>query len=192
MESALVGEGVKPNLGALQWSVRRLLEHEFFAIVRTGFGNELIISKQDTQVAEEPAEYNRPIVKKLTNRPFRNKAFSNQVHEAYDDTCAFTGLRLNNGAGLFEVEAAHIRAVEDNGPDSPRNGLALGQTIHWLFDKGVLSLEDDGKILKAGRLVPEKVNALLHTDGYARLPERAQLQPHKQFLRFHRENRFLG
>jgi putative restriction endonuclease len=41
-----------------------------------------------------------------------------------------TGLRIFNGSGRAEVQAAHIRPVADNGPDSVRNGLALSSTIH--------------------------------------------------------------
>jgi putative restriction endonuclease len=37
---------------------------------------------------------------------------------AYDERCAISGLRLSNGGGRAEVEAAHIRPVEHNGADS--------------------------------------------------------------------------
>lgn len=182
-----------PNLGALQWAVRRLPEEEFSVILKAGFVKDIAVPAEEASVVrEEPEIYARPTVQQIIERPFRDRIFSENVHAAYDETCAFTGLRLNNGAGLFEVHAAHIRAVEDLGPDSTRNGMALAQTIHWLFDAGVLSLEDDGKILQAGRLVPEKIKRLLNSDGYARLPDSILLRPHAQFLRFHRENRFRG
>lgn len=192
MEVALKGDGVKPNLGALRWSVRRLPEHEFSAILSAGFKINLLARGDENYVDEEQSTYAHPIVQRLTNRPFRDRAFSDKVHEAYGETCALTGLKLHNGDRLYEVHAAHIRAVEDKGPDSPRNGLALGQTVHWLFDRGVISLEDDGKILKAGHLVPQKIESLFHRDGYARFPDQAHLKPHPQFLRFHRENRYIG
>ena len=44
-----------------------------------------------------------------------------------------TGLRIVNGGGRPEVQAAHIRAEEADGPDALRNGVALSGTAHWMF-----------------------------------------------------------
>jgi putative restriction endonuclease len=131
-------------------------------------------------------------VQRLINQKVRDVAFATVVREAYDATCAFTGLKLINGGGRCEIEAAHIRPVRDSGPDSPRNGLALSRTCHWMFDRGIVSIEDDGRILTAGSLVPEPARRLLRPEGYVQLPEDRLLQPHKQFLRYHREHVFKG
>ena len=103
-----------------------------------------------------------------------------------------TGLRLVNGGGRAEVEAAHIRPVSERGPDSGRNGIALARTCHWMFERGLLSAEDDGKLLVARRLVPDRVARMLNPDGYVSRPEMASLAPHPQFLRYHREHVFVG
>jgi putative restriction endonuclease len=97
-----------------------------------------------------------------------------------------------NGGGSCEIEAAHVKAVEDHGPDSIRNGLAMSRTVHWAFDHGILALEDDGRILIAKRLIPQAVAQMLNRDGYALLPDDKVVKPHPLFLRFHREHRFKG
>lgn len=192
-ESGLKRDDGKTNKGAFGRSVRIISEDEFSLILKTGFVNDAVVSPSENLILQEESEsYGRPIVQQLVERPWRDKAFSLVIHSAYCETCAFTGLSLNNGCGLYEVEAAHIKAVKDNGPDSPRNGLALARTMHWLFDEGVLSLEDDGRILMASKLVPSKMRDLLHPDGFARFPELLSMRPHSQFLRFHRENIFRG
>jgi putative restriction endonuclease len=56
-------------------------------------------------------------------------------------------LKLINGGGRAEVEAAHIRPVGANGPDTVQNGLALSGTVHWMFDRGLISLSDELDIL---------------------------------------------
>jgi putative restriction endonuclease len=48
--------------------------------------------------------------------------FHLNVREAYCFRCAVTGLEIRNGGGRPEVQAAHIRAVEDGGPDGVQNG----------------------------------------------------------------------
>ena len=54
-----------------------------------------------------------------------------------------TGLRLVNGGGRADVEAAHIWPVAEGGPDIVQNSIALSATCHWLFDRHLISLRDD-------------------------------------------------
>lgn len=143
-------------------------------------------------MAEEPATFERPIVERVVARPFRDAAFSAAVKTAYDNTRAITGLKIINGGGRSEVQAAHIRPVASLGPDSVRNGVALCGTVHWMFDRGLLSLDDDYTILMARDRVPEPVHRMINPDGRLLVPERPELRPHQQFLRFHRETVFKG
>lgn len=128
----------------------------------------------------------------MTSRVVRDAAFARVVKGAYHRTCAMTGISLVGADSKTEVEAAHIRPVEKDGPDSPRNGLALCRTIHWLFDQGHLSIEDDGKILKARGKIPKKIRKLLNTNGFRQFPDQRTLAPHPAFLRWHREHRYAG
>jgi putative restriction endonuclease len=61
-----------------------------------------------------------------------------------------------------------------------------------MFDRGLLSLDDDYTILMAKDRVPEPVHRLVNSDGRLKLPTRSEFQPHPQFLRFHRETVFKG
>ncbi|HEY1072218.1 HNH endonuclease, partial [Brevundimonas sp.] len=119
-------------------------------------------------------------------------AFRRLVRAAYDNRCAVTGLRLINGGGRPEVQAAHIQAVEDKGPDSVRNGLALSGTIHWMFDRGLLSVDNDMTILKAKDHLPAEVERLINASGRLNLPKDPGQWPHPAYLTYHREHRFKG
>ena len=142
-----------------------------------------------SESGDESLFIDRPIVTVLSDRKFRNRKFRQQILSAYDRRCAFTGLRLLNGGGRPEVEAAHIVPVELNGSDSIRNGLALSGTAHWMFDRGLLSLADDMTILKSRHLNYD-VDHLLNKDGKAIIPKERWLQPHPKNLEWHRANRF--
>ncbi|MFK7903401.1 MAG: HNH endonuclease [Nitratireductor sp.] len=131
----------------------------------------------------------RPIVEQLTSRKFRDKKFAQNIKRLYDRTCAFTGLRLINGHGRPEVVAAHIVPVEHNGSDAVQNGIALSGTVHWMFDRGLLSLEDDFSILKSRHLNHDVTN-LLVADMKALVPSNPNHRPHVNALRWHRENCF--
>ncbi len=62
------------------------------------------------------------------------------------------------------VPAALIRPVADLGPDSVRNGIALSGTVHWMFDRGLLSVDDDYSILIAEDRLPAPVPGLVNPD----------------------------
>jgi putative restriction endonuclease len=104
-----------------------------------------------------------------------------------------SGLVLRNGGGRPEVEAAHIRPVAEGGPDDARNGLALSGTLHWMFDRGLVSVADDGRLLVSENKVPrDAADRLLTPDRRLRPPRDPRAAPHPAFLRYHREHVFGG
>lgn len=127
----------------------------------------------------------------LTSRAIRNRLLRRLILRAYDKRCAITGLKLINGGGRAEVDAAHIRPVEANGPDTLGNGVALSDTAHWMFDRGLISLSDDLDILVSRQANdPESIRGLLNKTGRAIVPLRPSARPHPHFLQWHRENCF--
>lgn len=195
LESALADPAGKPKAGGAQQSaVRRLPEAEFAAIVRLGLPADLErieATRYDARATlDEPVvPFERPVIERLTSRPYRDVAFRRKVRVAYDYRCAMSGLRLRNGGGRPEVNAAHIRPVERQGSDSVRNGLALTGTLHWMFDRGLLSVADDRSILISRNKVPtDVVDRLIVSGGKICLPEDPRDWPHPENLRWHREN----
>lgn len=191
-ESSLATAGGQIS-GYMQSAARLLSDEDFDAIIMAGFGQLLSdVSEKHPGFAESQAPFVRPIIEQLLAKPFREAAFASRVKRAYDTTCAFTGLNMRNGGGRSEVEAAHIRPVGDghSGPDSVRNGLALSRTVHWMFDRGILSIDSDNRILKAKGLVPEPVLRLLNPSGEILLPQSERERPHQAFLEYHRNRIF--
>lgn len=198
-ESMLLKDDGSTNKGAFGRSVRIVPDEEFEAILRAGLSGPPLEASAPS-VADGPfmgveeleVPFERPMVELTTIRPFRDLAFRRSVRAAYDNRCAVTGLRLINGGGRPEVQAAHIRPVAAQGPDSVRNGLALSGTIHWLFDRGLLSVADDMTVLKAKGHLPDEVERLINPSGRLNLPADQARWPHPAFLAFHRETYFKG
>ena len=182
--------------GRAQAAVRPLAPADFNAIVRLGLADDNPLLPRlgsTTQLEPDPAEplfeQERSRVALLGSRIVRDRVFRKVVLRAYDERCAVTGLKLINGGGRAEVEAAHIRPVEFNGPDIVRNGIALSGTVHWMFDRGLISLGDDLEVLisrQANDAV--SIRALVNPTGRAMLPRNPHDRPHPHFLRWHREN----
>ena len=191
-------DGSPKRGGAAQLAVRRLPEADFAHIINLGLPQDLErieATRYDPQLAElgEGAEpFERRVLERLTRRPYRDVAFRRKVRAAYGYRCAMSGLMLRNGGGRPEVQAAHIRPVESQGSDSVRNGLALSGTLHWMFDRGLISIADDCEtILVSHNKVPgDVVGRLLAPDGKLVRPEDPRNAPHPENLRWHRENVF--
>jgi putative restriction endonuclease len=124
----------------------------------------------------------------LASRKVRDRQFRKRVLDAYECRCALTGMRLINGGGRAEVQAAHIIGVEHGGSDREVNGIALSGTTHWMFDRGLVSLSDAGDILLSDRIGNlASVERLIYPDRRARLPTNESLRPHRRYLAWHRE-----
>lgn len=199
MEAALTqSDGTPKKGGAVQLAERRLPEADFARIVDHGLPQDLELveatryDRHPTGLAEGAETFERPVIERLTRRPYRDVAFRRKVREAYGYRCAMSGLMLRNGGGRPEVQAAHIKPVESEGSDSVRNGLALSGTLHWMFDRSLISVADDCEtILVSHNKVPgDVVGRLLSTGGKLVRPDDPRNAPHPANLRWHRENVF--
>lgn len=186
------GDG-SSSRGAFGRAVRALSDESFDAILKAGFTRDLAPWEITDRmgVAEDVVAYStRPMVEQVLTRPFREEAFRRRVREVYGNTCAVSGLRLINGGGRPEVQAAHIRPVASDGPDSIRNGLALTGTLHWAFDRGLISVAPDLTLLLSPQGLPDDLARLLRPDRRLAIPQVPQDQPHPSFLAWHREHVF--
>ena len=197
-ESRLQKADGSVNKGLFGRSVRLLQDAEYSMILAAGF--EIAAAQRERFGVREGVHpdpgglelTDRPIVERLSRRPFRDRVFSTGIKRAYDNTCAISGLRIINGGGRAEAQAAHIRPVHANGPDSLRNGVALSSTFHWMFDRGLISIDDDYSLLFKRNAVPANVLSLVNRDGRLRVPQQEIYQPHRRFLEYHREHVFTG
>lgn len=198
-QGLLNGRGVVS--GRAQAAVRPISPQDFRRIVDLGFADDGMVlprSDDDLQLAgfqEDQAPFDfettRDRIAFVTSRVVRDRVFRRVVLRAYDERCAISGLKLINGGGRAEVAAAHIRPVEANGPDIISNGIALSGTVHWMFDRGLVSLSNDLEILVSRQANdPDSIRALINRSGHAIVPNRVGLRPHPHFLEWHREHCF--
>jgi putative restriction endonuclease len=196
-ESILQRDDGETNRGAFGRSVRNVPDREFDAILTAGFLRETLYPPSEsihgvTGLDEPPTDYVRPVAELTVTKKIRDRAFALHVQSAYDRTCAITGLQIINGGGRPEVQAAHIQPVAANGPDSIRNGIALSGTLHWMFDRGLVSIGQDYEILTVDSGIPDPVRRLMHPSGRLLRPANEAAWPLQHYLDFHRRNVFKG
>ncbi len=190
------------NSGYAVSAVQPIPDPDFYRIVDAGFIDEQDVlprdSTMDTQYAfteTQQAEFlharTQDRIEIKLNKIKRDQVFRKIILAAYKKKCAFTGLGFINGRGRAEVQAAHIKPVAANGPDCVQNGLALSGTVHWMFDRGLLSISNDYDILVSRHINNlDEIDRLLHADRKVVLPSNRHEWPHPVFMEWHRNNCF--
>lgn len=175
-EKSMVQSDGRMNSHTIQQQVRALTNEEYRKIERAGFRTnwneeeERLVVTPSYGFAEDPPEsVERDRI--LTSRTFRDRVFRQLVGKAYNMRCAMTGISMQAPDGSCEIGCAHIRPVKHLGPDSINNGIALLQSIHWMFDNGLISIGPDYEILKSSRCNKPKIAGLINESGKITLPK---------------------
>lgn len=197
MERALLNDDGSIK-GSKQLAVRPLSNADFNRIVEIGLmdaepelprvGQVDPMAAMLGEIGQEPFEGPIDRATMLVSRKIRDAKFRRAVLHVYEGRCALTGMRLVNGGGRLETEAAHIMGVGDGGPDAVNNGIALSGTVHWMFDRGLIGLADSGEILLSSKINDrDSVEKMIHADRQARWPSAESYRPHPRYLAWHRE-----
>ena len=123
-------------------------------------------------------------------RSERVRALLRQIAIArYDGKCIFTSRRQSLGKGRFLAEAAHIFPLSLGGPDCIENTALMCPAMHELYDRGLIALSDNYRILTQDCL-SEGYRRALNEDGHAALPQDECLWPNIELVRAHRREVF--
>ncbi|PHS25952.1 MAG: restriction endonuclease [Robiginitomaculum sp.] len=161
---------------------------------------EIQIAENDIEEVAENAPnvfgVKRQEAEVVTMRKARDRAFRNKVLDQYDFRCAFTGRKFvsPHSPRTVGLDAAHVVPVHASGSDHPANGLPLSKELHWAFDKGLIGVGENRRIV-----VPEDVGALngneflLGLNGdQIREAELERLRVSEEALAWHRKNVLLA
>jgi putative restriction endonuclease len=112
------------------------------------------------------------------------------VADAYSRACAVTGEKA-----LPVLQAAHIRPYADGGDHRVDNGLLLRSDLHTLFDRGYVTVTPEYRLEVSRRLKHDFDNGEEYFARHGQriaTPESQEWRPHRDFLAWHNERRFLG
>lgn len=137
-----------------------------------------------------PAEFGGYGDPTLTPRRLGQGTFTSIIRDAYGRSCAISRERA-----LPALEAAHIKPLSEARTHSIRNGILLRSDVHKLFDVGYLTVTPDLRV-EASHAMKEDFNdgkSYLALHGQTILvPERPELRPDPEALKWHNENRYRG
>ncbi len=134
--------------------------------------------------------HQQPIVPIQTDTPIRTAGFRKAIMRMYDYTCAVCRLRIVTMDGESAADAAHIMPFHISQNDDVRNGISLCKLHHWAFDKGLLSLSKNYKVIVSELMSDRRPTEWMLTelrDKSILLPEHELLYPAQEVLAWHRE-----
>ena len=161
---------------------RLLLDKNFpaslHADICAAVGLDLEVAETDTAVRTAKAER------------VRGAQFRKDVLLAYEYQCAFCGYDGLLAGAPVGLDAAHVRWWAFAGPDDVANGICLCALHHKLFDKGVLGVATDHRIMVTAHFVGRSASAerqvLDLLDRPLRAPQGGFPVPDAEHLGWHR------
>ena len=127
-------------------------------------------------------------------KPIRDPAFRRVVLRAYDERCAMCELKLITTSGISVLEAAHILPFSKYHSDDIRNGLSLCKNHHWLFDRGLLTVDKRYRVKISPSIEAEHPEGAISDINRKEilLPEDAKKYPSHIALEWHRKEVFYS
>lgn len=122
----------------------------------------------------------------LINARLGQGRFRSQLMDAWDHACAATGCAVE-----ALLRASHIKPWSKSSDEErldPDNGLLLTANLDALFDRGLITFDDDGTLVAAAKLGTATATEL-------QLPKRLRKplsNRQRSYLADHRERTFLG
>ena len=116
---------------------------------------------------------------------FNASNFRDFVMVGYENLCAITGTVIKYES-YMNLEAAHIKPKSHGGLFLPNNGIALCRDIHWAFDKGFLSLNDNCEVMVHSKTTSDYLHSF--NGQKIRTPTNPFFVPDITNIRYHREN----
>ena len=132
----------------------------------------------------------QPLAPAEGENPIRIAGFRQTIMRIYDYTCAVCQLYILTLDGESVTEAAHIIPFKVSGNNDVRNGISLCQLHHWSFDKGLISVDRNYKVIVSDLMLERGPAEWLLTTLRGKsilLPEHEELYPSQEALTWHRK-----
>lgn len=185
--------------------LKEIILNKFFPNTKDNFSNDnnSYIQSVENDILNEPATiYKTKILKlqkELRNDEFeeekhlRSNIFKRQIPILYENSCAISGLQINATINVSMIDACHIVPFSHSYDDTISNGISLTPTLHRAFDRGLISFDDNYKLIVSDRFNETNVSqySIKQFEGkQILLPKDKKYYPNIENLIWHRENIF--
>lgn len=151
---------------------------------------------------ESGVEYRRKIEKIINQNDnesyeeeifMRGSVFQKQIPQIYNYTCCVSGYNITTVHNISMIDACHIVPFSESYNDTITNGLALCPNIHRAFDRGLITIDENYKIVISKEFEEEQETpfSIKKLDNKRMLlPTNIIYAPKRDNLLWHNENIF--
>lgn len=94
-------------------------------------------------------QFEQPMDAEEEEQILRSAAFKRKIPELYGHRCAITGLQVVSRSRTQLIDACHIVPWAESYDDTITSGIALSPTLHRAFDRGLIAISSDLRVLVA-------------------------------------------
>lgn len=123
----------------------------------------------------------------------RSNVFKRKIPLIYNNTCCITGLNISSIFNISMIDACHIVPFSETHDDTINNGIALCPNLHRAFDRGLITIDENYKVIISKDFIEasETTHSITQFENKKiQLPKEPQYYPKVENLRWHNENIF--
>jgi putative restriction endonuclease len=138
--------------------LQQFLLDKYFPETKNNFSNSTMGQQKlfdDIEVKilrEDATEYRREIVNLMQQQNeeeifLRGSLFKREIPKIYNNTCCISGMKIDATTSVSMIDACHIIPFKESFDDTITNGIALCPNLHRAFDRGLITIDNNYKVL---------------------------------------------
>lgn len=147
---------------------------------------------------ESPEDYKNEIKLLIKNKDeeaifLRGAIFKREIPKIYNNTCCISGLKIDATISVSMIDACHIVPFSISFNDTIKNGISLCPNLHRAFDRGLVGIDENYKVVISRAFVENESNYSIKSfeSKQIKLPENLDYFPSKENLHWHMVNTFV-
>ncbi|MCW3804803.1 HNH endonuclease [Plebeiibacterium marinum] len=184
--------------------VKQFILDKYFPDTKGNYGKSSYLTDIESQIVNEDSEtYSTRITelqKQLEENSYqeeifvRSNVFKREIPKIYNQTCCISGLRIDSIINISMIDACHIIPFSESNNDTITNGLALCPNLHRAFDRGLISIDENYRVLISTKFSENKTDYSLtqFRSKQIQLPIEQRFYPSLENIRWHNINTFKG
>lgn len=182
---------------------QQFLLDEYFPETKDSFSNssggqqKMFDDIEGKILHEDAAEYRKEIKKLMQQQNeeeifLRGSLFKREIPKIYNNTCCISGMKIDATINVSMVDAYHIVPFSESYNDTVTNGIALCPNLHRAFDRGLIAIDNNYKVVVSKTFTEDESNYSIQffKGKQILLPKQIEYFPLKENLEWHQTNIF--
>lgn len=183
--------------------LRQFLLDQYFPETKNNFNNssgeqqKLFDDIEGKILREDAAEYRKEIKRLMQQQNeeeifLRGSLFKREVPKIYNNTCCISGMKIDATISVSMVDACHIVPFSESYDDTITNGIALCPNLHRAFDRGLIAIDSNYKVVVSKTFKEDETNYSIKVFEMRQiiLPKQKVFYPAAENFNWHLKNIF--